>query len=1158
MGIKQLLQRILAGILILALIMPQGPVCAQGAASVPAPGIRGAFAPPLLKGVKVLCHEPFCFDFILEKGDGMPTAAEARVDAVRLIKYFLAALTVPETDLWVNLSPYERDRIIPDGFGQTGMGRDLLGLDYLLKKTMAMLLHPDGEVGRRFWAELYARAHERYGTTDVPLDTFNKVWITTDSAEIYERSKDEGAPSQAAVAFVTQARLKVLLETDYVAMSRQRDMAEPSAPAKDVAMSRQRDMAEPSAPAKDGEGQFLAKEVLRDIVIPVLEKEVNEGRDFSQLRQMYTSLVLATWYKKKLADALVSRVYADQNKVSGIAHNEPGVQQKIWESYAAMFREGVYNLIRDEADPATGEVFPRKYFSGGAVLRGAYRTTDDMPLPDAAEDYTRVTVDLAQEGGGRATTLDEVLGPSVGQRTKERYFSRLKLPGDVGQFLSAGNELVRDNNTKEFVQRMLDIIGSVGPDIGGVITGFMREEIGGKFPLAALLDPERLTALYPGDSDSRDLLKLAVEENDPQYISSELAALFKKGRLTGDAIKAAARTALFLRCLYDFPQERVPLRYLVDLKTSGILGLFRSAVHRPVKNAKKTVSKGGRTVSAQVRSIRAAIQDNNGPDLVRLINEIPCPVAKKTGVLFRVKRMLASFGYPLVDSEAGAAADNTPPASESIPLNVFIHIQLVAIQDVLSDTVADKELVLKQVFRILETVKTALPDNPRIYQELVDSVRAETGLASVQLRYLYQLATRHKDNEEALFTAVTQAGTAVLLGLDGTDIAILKAFQFLKKNKTNPTMERVIHYLQETEPGIDTTTLEKPVALQKFFTGTIDLGLQEEYVIYAREAQALRDFPLETFIGRGTGSDLDGLAAAMMQATGADKESVMAFLQKKDVVAARKERRSSVHGYPVDVVKSLRYIDKNILATKVGDIRYTIGRILSGAVDANQPIPLVLRGTLGHSLSLYIMVRGVVEEHHLKNKDLRDADIKKLFQKLEDEGLLSRLYKRPTFTLGAESPDEFLPFIKEIFGDALMRDKVFLYFQQAMRDRKVLIVALGPAAHFKKANDTDRMLPVFNQYLNDISREKNVASVPLDAAQTKDDLGGIDLDPSAMKLSIHTDAAQGCGPGCSADAGVRLTLTPAQVNSLRHDLQGLRPVIVNMMPHAPLRSFLEL
>ncbi len=189
LDVKRILHGILAGILILAFIVPDLRVYAQGVISLPEPGVgfalSPAFSPVLLKGIKVRLNDPFRFDFILDKGDGTATAAQIKADATRLIKYFLASLTIPESDLWVNLSPYEKDRIIPDAFGQTGMGRDLLVLDYLLKKTMAMLLHPDGAVGKKFWEKLYARAYEVYGTTDIPNDTFNKVWITTDSAEIY-------------------------------------------------------------------------------------------------------------------------------------------------------------------------------------------------------------------------------------------------------------------------------------------------------------------------------------------------------------------------------------------------------------------------------------------------------------------------------------------------------------------------------------------------------------------------------------------------------------------------------------------------------------------------------------------------------------------------------------------------------------------------------------------------------------------------------------------------------------------------------------------------------------------------------------------------------------------------------------------------------------
>ena len=104
-----------------------GPLPAQAQElRLPAPGVMVHLSPPmnppLLKGVKVYTDNPFKFDFILDKGDG----AVDKTEANRLIKYFLASITVPEEDLWVNLSPYENQRIIPNAFVQTEMGCYLL------------------------------------------------------------------------------------------------------------------------------------------------------------------------------------------------------------------------------------------------------------------------------------------------------------------------------------------------------------------------------------------------------------------------------------------------------------------------------------------------------------------------------------------------------------------------------------------------------------------------------------------------------------------------------------------------------------------------------------------------------------------------------------------------------------------------------------------------------------------------------------------------------------------------------------------------------------------------------------------------------------------------------------------------------------------------
>lgn len=312
---------------------------------LPAPGtmvsLSKAFSPPLLKGIKVYPENPFRFDFILDKGDIQQADAEFKDESSKLIRYFLASLTVPEKDLWVNLSPYEKDRIVPIAFGQTGMGRDLLAQDYLLKQITASLIYPESETGRNSWKQVYAKAKEHYGTTDIPVDTFNKVWIVPEKAVVYESAN-------AGTAYVVESHLKVMLEDDYWALQKNAEQA-----------------SSVNSEAKSNETQELAKNVIREIVLPELEREVNEGKNFAALRQVYQSLILAVWFKKKIKESLLDKVYIDRNKIAGVNIDDPKESESIWTHYVEAFKKGTYNFIKEEEDRLTGEVIARKYFSGG-------------------------------------------------------------------------------------------------------------------------------------------------------------------------------------------------------------------------------------------------------------------------------------------------------------------------------------------------------------------------------------------------------------------------------------------------------------------------------------------------------------------------------------------------------------------------------------------------------------------------------------------------------------------------------------------------------------------------------------------------------------------------------------------------------------------------
>src|SRR3989338_6010718 len=194
------------------------PSYAQNAFTLPAPGtmitLSPAFVPPMLQGIKIFSNNPLRFDFILDTGNSTLQDEGLQEESSKLIKYFMVALTVPDSDLWVNLSPYEKDRIIPEQFGSTEMGRDLLAQDYILKQLTASLIYPEKELGKKFWDRVRKKAYDLYGTTEIPVNTFNKVWIVPDKAVVHE---------QGYTVIVVDTHLRVMLEEDYLATSKNLD-----------------------------------------------------------------------------------------------------------------------------------------------------------------------------------------------------------------------------------------------------------------------------------------------------------------------------------------------------------------------------------------------------------------------------------------------------------------------------------------------------------------------------------------------------------------------------------------------------------------------------------------------------------------------------------------------------------------------------------------------------------------------------------------------------------------------------------------------------------------------------------------------------------------------------------------------------------------------
>lgn len=293
-------------------------------------GESAPFTPLALKGIIISPRKPLEVKFIVDTGNGPRDSASVKDQAAELVKYFLAGLTIPEGDLWVNLSPYEKSRMVPDALGQTDLGRDLLAQDYVLKQLTASLIYPENKLGRQFWSRVYAEAQARFGTTDISVNTYNKVWILPDQAQVFEHGSS---------AYVTASTLKVMLEADYLARQKHQVTQAGS----------------------------VSSQIVREIVVPEIEREVNTGRNFAPLRQIYQALILAKWYKDTIQNAILDALYTNKDKLAGVNVDDPAVKQEIYDRYVRAYRKGAFKIIKEEAAP-NGQIVPRKYFAGGTDM----------------------------------------------------------------------------------------------------------------------------------------------------------------------------------------------------------------------------------------------------------------------------------------------------------------------------------------------------------------------------------------------------------------------------------------------------------------------------------------------------------------------------------------------------------------------------------------------------------------------------------------------------------------------------------------------------------------------------------------------------------------------------------------------------------------------
>lgn len=271
--------------------------------------------------------------------------------AQKTLEFFFIGLIMNNEALWVNLNPDEPKRIIDSSLGNTDLGRIMLNADFRLKEDVSNMINPQtSKTGKEFWSRLYDKAQELGVTDKIPVVT--RLWIVPAETTVYETDNQFS---------IVKSKLKVRLEPGYLSQGTKIDR-------------RQQEL------------QDFAPSLMEELVLPELNKRVNEAYAYADLREVYNALILAQWYKQKFnpyTDSLLRTVNFDILQDTEINYSYS--PEQIYYDYIESLKQGEYSFTEKDAfaSPFYTVITTRHYFSGGVDFRDIKVTkTDAQPQVD--------------------------------------------------------------------------------------------------------------------------------------------------------------------------------------------------------------------------------------------------------------------------------------------------------------------------------------------------------------------------------------------------------------------------------------------------------------------------------------------------------------------------------------------------------------------------------------------------------------------------------------------------------------------------------------------------------------------------------------------------------------------------------------------------------
>lgn len=279
----------------------------------------------------------FDYFFDAQKADG----ANAGVDPINSTLIgttaFMTGLAVGDYRFWVNLNPWEPDRIIDQQLSESDVGRIMLEADLQMKRDFSNYENPcASQIGKELWMFLDGKRDalvqqcmrkfpgEIKDRDNVYFRPVTRHWIIPDKVYAYTNGTE---------IYIINATLAIQSEpvadhSSFVVYNQ------------DVESLSKGCIEELNRSSKEY-GEYF-KEMSDHMILPLVISDVNCGDKYEDLREVYVALALAQWYKSTINPSrdVFQNIYSSDFTVPESLN--PWSHYEIWEDYVYSFENGEF------------------------------------------------------------------------------------------------------------------------------------------------------------------------------------------------------------------------------------------------------------------------------------------------------------------------------------------------------------------------------------------------------------------------------------------------------------------------------------------------------------------------------------------------------------------------------------------------------------------------------------------------------------------------------------------------------------------------------------------------------------------------------------------------------------------------------------------------